>query len=122
MNRIYVAGPITKGDRTVNLRNAVDTAEALVVRGYYPFIPHLFDVWHLVHPTHDYEFWMTQTAEWLRCCNSLFRVPGESIGSDREIIMARDLGLPIYYHLNEVPWAMHSTGTPGVTPPPTRTR
>lgn len=96
--RVYVAGPITKGDQFLNVRNAILVADDLLFSGMSPFVPHLCSLWHIVAPQ-DYERWMSYDQEWLEVCDVLLRIPGESSGADREIVQAMDLGIPVYYDL-----------------------
>src|ERR687886_1635248 len=47
---------------------------------------------------------MYPTAErLLEHCDAVLRLPGESKGADRDVAIARDLGLPVYFGLEEVP-------------------
>lgn len=93
--RIYVAGPITKGDQFANVRAAVDAANQLADLGFFPFVPHLFAHWHIIHPRH-YEAWMALDFEYLSVCHALLRLPGESAGADREVAFARERGIPVF--------------------------
>ena len=40
-------------------------------------------------------------------CDAVLRVPGESKGADQDVRLARERGLPVYFHLDEVPTASH---------------
>lgn len=102
--RIYVAGPYTQGDPAVNVRRAVEAADGLAKRGHVPFIPHLSHFWHLLFP-HEYVFWMEQDLAWLRQCEAILRLEGESPGADCEVRMAEELGLGVYRSVYEVPRA-----------------
>ncbi len=84
MKRVYIAGPYTKGDVVLNVRNAVLAADRVHALGFTPFVPHLTHLWHLISP-HDYEFWLALDLEWLAVCDYLVRLPGESAGADREV-------------------------------------
>ena len=95
MNYIYVAGPYTSPDPAVNVRRAIDVADQLANAGYAPYVPHLSHFWHFIHP-HDYEHWMTLAFSWIAKCDALVRLPGESLGSDREVAEARRLGIPAF--------------------------
>jgi hypothetical protein len=99
--RVYVAGPLTLGDRIENIRNAIEAADRIAKRGHFPFIPHLFDMWAFGHPENDYEFWMSQDFAWLEVCDAIVRLPGKSNGADREVSKAYDLNKKIYYGLDE---------------------
>lgn len=94
MLRIYVAGPYTKGDVAVNVTTAVRAADSVLRAGHIPFVPHLTHFWHLLEP-HDYETWLAYDFEWLRQCDAMIRLPGESVGADREETEARRLGMPV---------------------------
>jgi hypothetical protein len=102
--KIYIAGPYTRGDTDENVLNAIDAAEAVSELGHSPFIPHLTHFWHGVHP-HPYEFWLEQDMVWLRLCDAVLRLPGESGGADREVAYALDAHMPVYYRLADIPTA-----------------
>lgn len=57
---------------------------------------------------------MYPTAErLLQHASAVLRLPGESTGADQDVAIARELGLPVYYRLEEVPgvaalWRGHS--------------
>ena len=92
--RVYIAGPITLGDRTLNLRAAILAGDAVFKAGHLPYIPHLNDIWHLVCP-HPAEEWYKMDEPWLALCEVVVRLPGESVGADRECFLARRLGIPV---------------------------
>ena len=102
MKYIYVAGPYTRGDPVVNTRNAILAGEEIIKLGYVPFVPHLSHLWHMVSP-HDIGYWYNYDFEWLRKCDAILRLPGESSGSDKEVIVAKLMGLPVYYSVQEIP-------------------
>lgn len=100
--KIYIAGPYSNGDVEENVRIAIHAGDYVARFGHIPFIPHLTHFWHmLIH--HDYEFWMKQDMEWLKECDALLRLEGESKGADREVAMAQELGLKIYTSVFDVP-------------------
>ena len=39
----------------------------------------------------------------LECCDAVLRIPGESRGADLDVARARQLGLPVYTDVNELP-------------------
>ena len=98
---IYIAGPYTSGDVVANVVNAMEAWHMLVDLGAFPMCPHLSHFLHL-HRQRSYETWMAQDLKWLERCDALFRLPGASVGADREETRARELGLPVYYSLREV--------------------
>lgn len=99
--KVFIAGPYTLGDVAVNVRNACFCAEEVRRRGHLPFVPHLFHLWHLISP-HEYEYWTAMDDEWLRESDAILRLPGRSPGADREIELARRLGIPIVFSLEEL--------------------
>ena len=47
---------------------------------------------------------MYPTAErLLQHCDAVLRLPGDSRGADRDVAIARERGIPVYYSLAEVP-------------------
>lgn len=102
MKAIYIASPYTKGDVAVNVRTQIDAWDDLVSMGWAPFAPLYSHFQHIVHPR-SYEDWMRQDLFWIRRCDALVRLPGESSGADREVALARELGIPVYLGLADVP-------------------
>ena len=98
---VYVAGPYSKGDVALNVRYALEVAEALIDKGFTPYIPHLTHFWHLVFP-HDIEFWYAYDLEWLAKCDALLRLTGESIGADKEVRFAQDHGIPVFHYYKDL--------------------
>jgi hypothetical protein len=94
--RVYIAGPYTKGDVAVNVRNAVVAASELWRLGFSPYVPHLTHFWHLVDP-HPYEDWLALDLQWLPACDCVLRLPGESTGADGECAEALRIGLPVFH-------------------------
>lgn len=92
--RIFVAGPIG-ADLVANADRAIDAADRLLRAGHQPYVPHLCVWWHL-RRFHDYEEWRALSLVWLRQCEAVVRLPGESPGADREVEEAAALGIPVY--------------------------
>jgi hypothetical protein len=104
--RVYVAGPIALGPRGQNIQNAISAGEQLLRAGHYPFIPHLNGIWDVMYPG-PAEKWLDWDFEWLRQCDALIRLPGESSGSELEIAEATRHGIPIFYSVEEfLKWSM----------------
>ncbi|MBU2177768.1 MAG: DUF4406 domain-containing protein [Gammaproteobacteria bacterium] len=101
MKYVYIAAPYTKGDVVINIRNVLEAAEALCDLGYVPFVPHLTHLWHLAIP-HEINFWYQYDLDWLKKCDCLLRLEGESLGADNEITLATLLRIPIYYSIKEL--------------------
>ncbi|NDV43859.1 DUF4406 domain-containing protein [Muricauda sp. 40Bstr401] len=39
----------------------------------------------------------------LRKCDAILRIEGESVGADKDVELAKSLGLKVYYDINEIP-------------------
>ena len=98
--RVYIAGPITQGERTENIRNAILAADALRLAGHAPYVPHLDFLWGLLIPV-SYEAWLALDFAWLAVSEALVRLPGASVGADREVAEAHRLGVPVYYGVDK---------------------
>ncbi len=112
--RIYIAGPYCPRNCSLhdavriaqhNTDKAIEIANALIEKGHYVFVPHLS---HYIH-THysckrDYgEWWYDEDNTFLEhWANALFYL-GKSRGVDKELKLAKKLGLRIFYSLEEVP-------------------
>lgn len=99
--RVYIAGPYSTGDQVLNVRAAVDAANALFDAGYAPYVPHLTHLWHIATPR-SYDDWMTLDFEWVKACDVLLRLPGESSGADRETIVAAEERIPVFFAIDEL--------------------
>lgn len=99
--RVYVAGPYTKGDVAVNVRNAYEAANRLADLGFAPFVPHATHFWHVIFPR-PYDFWLALDNEFLPFCNAVLRLPGESNGADQEVLLAERLSIPVFTDMDEL--------------------
>jgi hypothetical protein len=107
VKRIYIAGPIGPNDagRMQRIHDAIYIANALWRYGCAPFVPHLAHWWDERHPA-QYEEWMAYDAVWLRQCEAVYRMAGESPGADREVAWAVANGLPVFGSMEEaIAWA-----------------
>jgi nucleoside 2-deoxyribosyltransferase len=96
--RIYVAGPYTRGDVAVNVRNAYEKANELADVGFAPFVPHATHFWHMLFPR-PYEFWLKLDLEFIPCCDAVLRLPGSSSGADGEVAFANTKAIPVFYDI-----------------------
>lgn len=98
--RVYIAGAYSQGDVMLNIRTAIMAADVVWRAGGVPFVPHLTGFWHVISP-HPYEDWLALDQEWLRSCDVVLRLPGTSGGTDAEVALAIELGMPVYHSLHE---------------------
>jgi hypothetical protein len=101
MKKVYIASSYSHGAPLTNVRRQIDTGEELINAGFYPYLPLLSHYQDIVY-YHDYETWMRLTGAWLSVCNDILRLPGESKGADREVALARELGIPVFYSIGEL--------------------
>lgn len=98
--KVYIAGPYSSAPLK-NTERAIDTADILTRRGFVPFCPHLNHYWdeRWKHPA---EFWYKYDMHWLRACDCLLRLPGESKGADNEVEEMKRLGRPVFYDIKDL--------------------
>jgi len=93
---VYVAGPLhTSGIELENCRRAILQAERLLSLGFAVVVPHLNSLWHFASP-HPPAFFIENDLEILARCDAMFRLPGESKGSDAEEIFAGEHEIPVF--------------------------
>lgn len=101
MKKVYIASPYTKGDVAVNVKVQIDMADKLMDNGFIPFVPLYSHFQHMAHPR-DHREWMILDLEWLKVCDYVLRLKGESKGADEEVALAISLNIPIFYSLEEL--------------------
>ena len=101
--KVYIAGPYSS-DPVQGTRDAITAGNNVLLSGDTPFIPHLTMFWDLLRPQ-PYETWLAYDMEWLRCCDALIRLAGESSGADLEEAEALKLGLRIFHGMGDY-WEM----------------
>lgn len=98
--KVYIAGPYA-GDVEKNVKAACVAADAVSRLGHFPFVPHLTMYWHMP-PLRPHEFWLEQDMIWLRLCDAVLRIGGDSPGADGEVAEAERLGIPVYYSIDDL--------------------
>ena len=93
--RVYIAGPYTLGDRSENMRNAIEAATQVLDAGHEPFLPLLSHFWDLINPR-PWQDWMRLDLAWLPCAEAFIRLPGESAGADIEHTEAVRQNIPTF--------------------------
>jgi len=99
--RVYIAGPYTTGDVSVNVRRAIVMADYLAGYGFIPFVPHLSHLWNLINPR-PYDFWISYDLEWLKVCHCLLRLEGKSPGGDKEVEFAKNNDIPVFTEIEDL--------------------
>lgn len=122
--RVYLAGPIVKGDLGDNITQAVDAMITLMKKGLAPFCPHLscfsggivgyadghyFAQAEVLPAGTKLKDWYGMSMAWVEVSEALLRLPGEGKGSDAEVERAKELGIPVFYSVRDVvKWAKNS--------------
>lgn len=101
MIKVYIASPYTLGNKLENVKRQMECGNILIECGYAPFIPLLTHFQHSEYPQ-DYETWLKLDFEWIKSCDCLLRLDGESPGADKEVEYAKSLGIPVYYSINKL--------------------
>lgn len=100
-SRIYISGPITKGDREANFQQAADAQKALLAAGYAVLNPVLTmllpGAFEIPHDT-----WIANDLPWVAVADAVLRLPGESEGADIECTYASDRGIPVFCDLDKL--------------------
>lgn len=115
--RVYIAGPITKGDLRFNIHRAETMFYRLLKAGFAPFCPHwscyasgplltpdgrVYAIAAAVHPGTSHADWVALDLAWVRVADAVLRLPGESTGADAEVAEARRVGVPVFGSFEEV--------------------
>lgn len=103
--RVYIAGPLGIGDLNGNIRQGVDAFMVLLHAGYAPFLPHLTCYLENGQPNllpygTSLEEWYEWSLSWVQPCDALLRLPGVSVGADKEAELADRLGIPVFHDLD----------------------
>jgi len=101
MIKVYIASPYTLGDVAVNVKLQLDTVDELMNKGFAPFAPLYSHFQHIAHPR-PYQDWVKIDLEWVKVCDCLLRLDGESKGADGEVSYAKELGLPVFYSIDDM--------------------
>ena len=98
--KCYVAGAYSS-DPLPNVEAAINAADKLLRLGYVPFVPHLTHFWDEQH-AHDYAVWLEWCLEWVKVCDAVLRLPGESHGADVECELAYGIDIPVFHSIEDL--------------------
>jgi len=99
--KVYIAAPYTNPDPCINTNKAMNVANNLMNLGYAPYIPHLTHFQHTFHPRPKKD-WLELDKEFLKVCDVVWRLNGESKGADEEVRLAKELGIPVVTTLGQL--------------------
>lgn len=131
--RVYIAGPISRGDLCHNVNQATAAFVALAKAGFAPFAPQWsvyskpahkrFESWGeevLCEATiqgndeMQHADWMGVDIPWVAVSDAVLRLPGESTGADMETAYAEAHGIPVLHSIEAV---IARFPEPDLTPP-----
>lgn len=112
--RVYVASPYCPRNAQSlhdapriaqhNVDKAIEVANRLIEEGHIPFVPHLTHYIHIHYSCkRDYdEWWYTYDNSFLRYWAEALLYLDSSKGTNKELKLAKKLGLKIYYSVEEI--------------------
>lgn len=127
--RVYIAGPISRGDLLANIDQATAAFTALARAGLAPFCPHwsvyskpaeregfkvlgsrglvpssrvICEATTQGNPGMSHADWIGIDLAWVEVSDVLLRLPGPSAGADQEVAHATLLGIPVFHSVAQV--------------------
>lgn len=107
--KVYIASPYSNGWMPTNITRQFNFSKELLELGYYPYMPLLTHFLELYthFPEHK---WLELDFVYLKTCDAVLRIkPADengveipSPGADKEEALARELGIPIFYSIDEL--------------------
>lgn len=97
---VYIAGPITRGNRVHNLNQAEDAMRRLLEAGFSVICPQLTlrVPWAFEVP---WEVWLESALPQVERSHALLLLSGESRGAEREVQHATKHNIPVYQETQE---------------------
>ena len=89
----------------MNVARSLQVAEECLEAGFIPFVPLLSHYWHAVHPKKPEE-WYVYDLEWVKRCDYMIRLPGPSVGADKEVALAHKMNIPVYASVADLEGAL----------------
>jgi hypothetical protein len=104
--KVYVAGKLDSDacGYIKNMRFMITEGEKLRKHGFAIYIPCLDFLKGLVIGEWDYADYFDGNKEWISCCDALYVLSNykTSSGTKKEIKIAQDLNIPVFYKLNDL--------------------
>jgi hypothetical protein len=99
--KVYVASPYTIGDHDKNVEISLKAGDELLKKGFVPICPLLSHFWDKISPK-SYDTWLDMDLQLLAGCDAVLRLLGASEGADKEVKYAMDLGIPVYFVIDDI--------------------
>lgn len=95
---VYLACPITAGNRNVNYFQAIEAERELMFAGFAPQNPaHTMTLPFGWQPDVPHTLWLDCCFPLVERCDAVLRLPGYSVGADAEVQHAVRHGVPVFY-------------------------
>ena len=98
---VYISGPITLGDPEHNFAQSCVVQHLLINAGFAPLNP-MLTMKLPMNENFSHAVWMEVDIPWVAKADTVFRLPGESVGADEEVKYAEDHGSPVFYNLADI--------------------
>lgn len=92
--RVYVAGPISS-DPFEGVHRGFAAGKRMFLDGMAPFVPHADAFWFL--PEGYWQSYLEYDLEYIAVSDAVYRLRGNSRGADKEVAVALELGIPVFY-------------------------
>lgn len=100
--RVYLAGPMSRGDAVDNLAAALKAFRFLIADGYAPLCPQLSYFAEPFMRDFTHEDWLGIDLPWVSVADAVLRLPGESDGADMETAVAEMKGIPVFHSIDDL--------------------
>ena len=101
MIRVYLSSPYSIGNKLKNINRHIKAANDLMDAGfdvYCPLLNHYLDK----KKQRTWDFWLAQDIRWMKVCDVMLRLDGESKGADKEEEEAKRIQMQVFYSVEEI--------------------
>ncbi len=99
--RVYLSGPISKGDHEHNFQQAA-RAHLDLLRLKFAVLNPMLSMRLPGHETIPHASWMSADLPWVEMADAVLRLPGESVGADLETKHAEEHGIPVFHGMADL--------------------
>lgn len=97
---VYIACPITAGNRNHNYSQSIEAERELMLAGFAPQNPaHSMVLPFAWQPDFPHSMWLECCYPLIAKCDAVLRLPGYSVGADAEVKFATENGVPVFYDI-----------------------
>jgi hypothetical protein len=100
---VYIACPITAGNRNHNYFQACEAERQLMLAGFAPHNPaHTMVLPFAWQDDFPHSLWLDCCFPVIAKCDAVLRLPGYSVGADAELRFAAENGIPVFYSTEDL--------------------